>query len=171
MFKNLHQSLSRTLEAASRTASRLSQSEKEVSFQKLRHFLNLLLLLWTGFPLILYLLSLCYLALYRINYDEENWKLLTKSFRTLPEITRVQVLTDSFAMANAGLLGKRIMWNILEKVEAESGEILWTPTLHLLTTIQRRFWDSDLFKVTFGAAKAIFKRYAFLHNIHIIKCN
>lgn len=87
-------------------------------------------------------------ALYRINYDVENWKLLTKSFRGLPEITKAQILTDSFTIANAGLLDKKIMWNILEKVETESGEILWTPALRLLTIIQNRFRDLDLFNVS-----------------------
>lgn len=105
-------------------------------------------------------------ALYRVNYDVENWKLLIKSFQALPEITKAQVLTDSFAIANAGLLDKRIMWNILEKVGTESGEILWTPALRLLTTLQDYFWDSDLFKVMLEAT--MFEK---LRNIQIIKCN
>lgn len=87
--------------------------------------------------------------MYRVNYDVENWELLTKSFRALPEVTKAQVLTDSFAMANAELLDKRIMWNIFEKVGTESGEILWTHAFHLLATIQNRLWDSGLFKVIF----------------------
>jgi len=98
---------------------------------------------------------LLFTALYHVNYDMENWQLLTKSFRALPEITKTQVLTDSSAMVNAGLLDKRIMWNILEKMETESGKILWTPALHLLTTIQDRLWDSSLFKVKFEAIKDI----------------
>ncbi|KAL0114630.1 hypothetical protein PUN28_011733 [Cardiocondyla obscurior] len=85
-------------------------------------------------------------ALYRVNYDVENWQLLAKSFRALPEITRAQVLTDSFAVGDAGLLEKRIMWDIFEKVETENGEILWTSALRLLTTIHDRLWDSDVFK-------------------------
>ncbi|XP_018367956.1 PREDICTED: thyrotropin-releasing hormone-degrading ectoenzyme-like isoform X1 [Trachymyrmex cornetzi] len=97
-------------------------------------------------------------VLYRVNYDIENWNLLTKSFQALPEVTKVQVLTDSSAMTNAGLLDKRIMWNILEKMEKESGIILWTPALRLLTTIQNRLWNSDLFK--FVMCKFINKVYS-----------
>ncbi|XP_011881997.1 PREDICTED: thyrotropin-releasing hormone-degrading ectoenzyme-like [Vollenhovia emeryi] len=85
-------------------------------------------------------------ALYRVNYDVENWQLLAKSFQALPEVTKAQVLVDSFAMVTAELLDKKIMWNILEKVASESGEILWTPALRLLTTVQDRLWDSDLFE-------------------------
>ncbi|KAL6259522.1 hypothetical protein P5V15_009439 [Pogonomyrmex californicus] len=96
-------------------------------------------------------------ALYRVNYNVENWKLLSKSFRVLPEITKIQVLTDSSAMANAGLLDKKIMWDILKKVETESGETLWTPVLPLLTTIQSHLWDSNLFK--FVMCKLIDKVY------------
>ncbi|EFN62134.1 Aminopeptidase N [Camponotus floridanus] len=86
-------------------------------------------------------------ALYRVNYDIKNWKLLTKSFRALPKVAKVQVLTDSSAMVNAGLLNKRIMWSILEKLETESEEMLWTPAMPLLTTIQSRLWDSSIFEV------------------------
>lgn len=111
------------------------------------------------------------IALYRVNYDIENWKLLTKSFRALPEVTKAQVLTDSFAMANAEQLDKRIMWNILEKVETESGEILWKLALHLLTTFQDQFWDSSLFKVIFEATKVIFENIAFMCDIQTIKYN
>lgn len=83
--------------------------------------------------------------------------MLTKSFRALPEVTKTQILTDSFAIVNAGLLDKRIMWNIFEKLATESGQILWTPALHLLTTIRDRLWDSNLFKVTLEATKLIFE--------------
>ena len=108
-------------------------------------------------------------ALYRVNYDINNWKLLTKSFQALPEITKVQVLTDSSAMTNAGLLDKIIMWNILEKMEKESGIILWTPALRLLTTIQNRLWDSNLFKVikVIQVIKVILEAI----RLYIILCN
>ncbi|KAM0725616.1 Aminopeptidase N [Formica fusca] len=96
-------------------------------------------------------------ALYRVNYDIENWKLLTKYFRALPKVAKVQVLTDSSAMVNAGLLDKRIMWSILEKLETESGEMLWTPAIPLLTTIQSRLWDSSVFE--FVMCKFIDKVY------------
>lgn len=86
-------------------------------------------------------------ALYRVNYDAENWKLLTRSFGTLPEVAKVQLLTDSFAMVDAGLLDKIIMWRILEKLEAETGEMLWTLAIPLLTTIHDRLWKSSAFEV------------------------
>ncbi|XP_050463776.1 thyrotropin-releasing hormone-degrading ectoenzyme-like isoform X2 [Cataglyphis hispanica] len=97
-------------------------------------------------------------ALYHVNYDIENWKLLTKSFRALPKVAKVQVLTDSSAMVNGGLLDKRIMWSILEKLETESGEMLWTPAIPLLTIIQSRLWDSSVFE--FVMCKFIDKVYS-----------
>lgn len=90
-------------------------------------------------------------ALYHVNYDIENWKLLTRSFHTLPEVVKAQVLTDSSAIANAGLLDKKIMWNILEKLEVESGEMLWTFAMPLLSTIQDRLWNSSTFNVILAA--------------------
>lgn len=82
-----------------------------------------------------------------MNYDIENWVLLTKSYQTLPEVTKAQLLTDSFAMVNAGLLDARIAWNILEKLQVESGKMLWTSAIPLMTAIRDHLWDSDVFKV------------------------
>ncbi|XP_020279777.1 thyrotropin-releasing hormone-degrading ectoenzyme-like isoform X2 [Pseudomyrmex gracilis] len=96
-------------------------------------------------------------ALYRVNYDAENWKLLTRSFETLPEVAKVQLLTDSSAMVDAGLLDKIIMWRILEKLEAETGEMLWTLAIPLLTTIHDRLWKSSAFE--FVMCKFIEKAY------------
>jgi len=87
-------------------------------------------------------------ALYRVNYDAENWKLLARSFRALPEVAKVQLLSDSFAMADAELLDARVMWSILRKLEAESGETLWKIAMILLTRIQNRLGDSSVFEVT-----------------------
>lgn len=92
-------------------------------------------------------------ALYRVNYDVENWKLLLKSFRTLPEVAKVQLLSDSFAIANAGLLDMRIMWSILQKLEVESGEMLWTHAILTLDTVKDYFWDSNVFKVTLSRGR------------------
>jgi hypothetical protein len=86
--------------------------------------------------------------LYRVNYDAENWKLLARSFRALPEVAKVQLLSDSFAMADAELLDARVMWSILRKLEAESGETLWKIAMILLTRIQNRLGDSSVFEVT-----------------------
>lgn len=101
--------------------------------------------------------------MYRVNYDIENWKLLTKSFRALPQVAKVQVLTDSSAMVNAGLLDERIMWSILEKLEAERGEMLWTPAMSLLTIIQSHLWDSSTFEVI----SEIINIGSFIHSISV----
>lgn len=88
-------------------------------------------------------------AMYLVNYDVENWRLLIKSFRALPEVTKTQLLFDSYQIHDARLLEGRILWSIFEKLEAESGEMLWTDAIVILTTIRDRFWDSDILKVIF----------------------
>lgn len=40
---------------------------------------------------------------YRVNYDQLSWKNLIKKFSTLPEITRAQLIDDSFNLARADL--------------------------------------------------------------------
>lgn len=85
--------------------------------------------------------------MYRVNYDIENWKLLTKSFRNLPEVTKAQLLSDSSAMTDAGLLDKRIMWDIVGKLETESGEIVWKSAMYSLINVKDCFEDSEVFEV------------------------
>ncbi|XP_019697448.1 thyrotropin-releasing hormone-degrading ectoenzyme-like [Harpegnathos saltator] len=97
-------------------------------------------------------------ALYRVNYDVENWKLLLRSFRALPEVAKVQLLADSFALANAGLLDMRITWSILEKLRTETGEMLWMHAILTLTTVKDYFWDSNVFE--FAMCKVADKVYA-----------
>ncbi|XP_066603306.1 aminopeptidase N-like isoform X2 [Prorops nasuta] len=85
---------------------------------------------------------------YRINYDEENWKLLTNSFNELPTITKSQLLSDSFAMANVGLLNQSLAWSILSKLRNESKKVVWLGAFESLTDIKNRMWDSNGFKYT-----------------------
>lgn len=40
---------------------------------------------------------------YRVNYDTHSWKKLIENFRTLPEVTRAQLIDDSFNLARANL--------------------------------------------------------------------
>nr|XP_012234185.1 PREDICTED: thyrotropin-releasing hormone-degrading ectoenzyme-like [Linepithema humile] len=125
---------------------------------KKRMKINDTVLSWASFNNQWILFNINQTALYHVNYDVENWKLLTKSFHTLSEVVKAQVLTDSSAIANAGLLDKRIMWNILEKLEVENSEMLWTVAMPLLSTIQDRLWNSSIFN--FVMCKFINKLYS-----------
>ncbi|KAG7187572.1 hypothetical protein KM043_016642 [Ampulex compressa] len=96
-------------------------------------------------------------GLYRVNYDIENWGLLTKSFKGLPQVTKAQLLADAFAAANAGLLNHTVPWDILQNLETETGELLWTAALSAFKFVKYRLADSPAFK--FVMCKILDKAY------------
>lgn len=53
------------------------------------------------------MVKIVFVAPYRINYDQRNWKLLINTlssdkFTNIPVLGRVQVLSDAFALAWSG---------------------------------------------------------------------
>ncbi|XP_065352030.1 aminopeptidase Ey-like [Cloeon dipterum] len=70
-------------------------------------------------------------ALYRINYDSENWNLLSTALRTeknhggIPTLNRVQIIDDAFNLAKAGLLEYNLALNILRYLRHERVYLPW----------------------------------------------
>nr|XP_050853793.1 thyrotropin-releasing hormone-degrading ectoenzyme-like [Vespula vulgaris] len=85
-------------------------------------------------------------GLYRVNYDVENWRLLTNRFDILPERTKLQILNDAFAMFNAGLLDQAFLWKILLKFNIDTEETVWLSVKTALEYIEYRLWDSHVFE-------------------------
>ncbi|XP_047356271.1 thyrotropin-releasing hormone-degrading ectoenzyme-like isoform X1 [Vespa velutina] len=85
-------------------------------------------------------------GLYRVNYDVENWRLLTNRFDILPETTKLQILNDAFAMFNAGLLDQAFLWKILLKFNVDTEETVWLSVKDAFKYIEYRLWDSQVFE-------------------------
>ncbi|XP_043492833.1 aminopeptidase Q-like [Polistes fuscatus] len=85
-------------------------------------------------------------GLYRVNYDEENWKLLTNRFDLLPDTTKLQILSDAFAMFNRGLLDQTLLWKFLLKLNVDTGKNVWLLVKDALGYIEYRLWDSQVFR-------------------------
>ncbi|XP_065349192.1 aminopeptidase Ey-like [Cloeon dipterum] len=70
-------------------------------------------------------------ALYRINYDSENWELLSTALRTeknhggIPTLNRVQIIDDAFNLARAGLLDYSLALNLLRYLHHEREYLPW----------------------------------------------
>ncbi|KAI4480864.1 hypothetical protein M0804_009961 [Polistes exclamans] len=84
-------------------------------------------------------------GLYRVNYDEENWKFLINRFDLLPDTTKHQILSDAFAMFNRGLLDQTLIWKFLLKLNVDTDTNVWLLVKDALGYIEYRLWDSHVF--------------------------
>ncbi|KAH9282431.1 Aminopeptidase N [Echinococcus granulosus] len=70
-----------------------------------------------------YALNLRQMGFYRVNYDMENWHLVTKALCTnhaeLPRLMRAQLIDDSFHIANHGALSFEVFLNLTRYLRME----------------------------------------------------
>ncbi|KAK2586530.1 hypothetical protein KPH14_011422 [Odynerus spinipes] len=97
-------------------------------------------------------------GLYRVNYDVQNWSLLTSRFNFLPETTKLQLLNDAFAMFNAGLIEHDLLTTVLFNFDANTEEAVWLSAVVSLRYIKYRLWDSQDFK--FAMCKLVDEVYS-----------
>ncbi|CAB3385000.1 Hypothetical predicted protein [Cloeon dipterum] len=82
-------------------------------------------------------------ALYRINYDAENWDLLATALRTeknhggIPTLNRVQIIDDAFNLARAGLLEYSLALNLLRYLRHEREYLPWKAAFANLEYLSR----------------------------------
>ncbi|XP_026478385.1 aminopeptidase N-like isoform X2 [Ctenocephalides felis] len=78
---------------------------------------------------------------YRVNYDNENWNLLIEAYYELPDLTRAQLLDDSFALARAHLLEYEIPLIFASRLSHDMSPVAWQsasrPILHLNRMMSR----------------------------------
>ncbi|KAI4475069.1 hypothetical protein M0802_015303 [Mischocyttarus mexicanus] len=96
-------------------------------------------------------------GLYRVNYDIENWKLLSNRFDLLPETTKLQIMTDAFAMFNRGLLDLTFIWKFLSKLNVDTEKNVWLSVEADIEYIEYRLSNSNIFK--FATCKLIDEVY------------
>ncbi|CAB3384996.1 Hypothetical predicted protein [Cloeon dipterum] len=82
-------------------------------------------------------------ALYRINYDAENWELLSTALRNeknhggIPTLNRVQIIDDAFSLAKAGLLEYNLALNLLRYLRHEREYFPWKAAFANLEYLSR----------------------------------
>ncbi len=107
-------------------------------------------------------------GLYRVNYDENNWKLLEQTlaneddYNKIEVLSRVQLLADSLGLAWIGKLDYERALNIVQYLQHETEYLPWRTGLSSLREIAamlRRTPAFGYFKVlNFGFAKNYVRR-------------
>lgn len=95
---------------------------------------------------------------YRVNYDEQNWRLLTEALLgeggdkkpnsevrdVLPEVTRAQIIDDAFSLARGGRLNYTTALGVTRYLYREKRLVPWTAALGSL-----RFLDEVLVRTRY----------------------
>ncbi|KAB0800625.1 hypothetical protein PPYR_05232 [Photinus pyralis] len=81
-------------------------------------------------------------GLYRINYDEDNWKMLIKTlqsdlYSTIGALNRVQLIEDSGALAWVGKLPYSIYFDVLDYLRYEKEYLPWKSALSNIDTVEK----------------------------------
>ncbi|KAL9695058.1 hypothetical protein quinque_014343 [Culex quinquefasciatus] len=67
-------------------------------------------------------------GLYRINYDEQNWKLLARALQSniscMPRENRAQLLSDAFYFHEKGQLNKSVLFELLTFLSHETESLV-----------------------------------------------
>lgn len=92
-------------------------------------------------PLTLYQKSI-FLAPYPVNYDLENWNLLSqylqsKNRHLIPELTRAKILHDAWNLAYAGELSFATAFNMTLFLKNERNHLVWDPVFTMIDHIGR----------------------------------
>lgn len=105
---------------------------------------------------------------YRVNYDNNNWHLLTnylrnmRTFTDISPINRAQLLNDALNLARAGRLDYGIALNVTRYLVHEKEYVPWQVAFSALSYIDVMFIRTghyDKFKVS-DLIKLIFGRYS-----------
>ncbi|XP_046393801.1 aminopeptidase N-like [Ischnura elegans] len=81
-------------------------------------------------------------GLYRVNYDEENWKMIIDAFNS-PEyekihvVNRAQVIDDAMNLARVGKLRYSMVFDLLNYLQQEKHYLPWRAALHNIAYIDR----------------------------------
>lgn len=97
---------------------------------------------------------------YRVNYDEENWHLITKhlsdplKYREIAPTNRAQLLDDALNLAKGGYLDYKIALDVTKYLAHEEDYVPWKAAMSsfgYLDTMLIKSGDYALFKVNLGA--------------------
>lgn len=86
-------------------------------------------------------------GVYRVLYDESNWRLLSKhlnsvNFTTIHAINRAQILDDLYEFANEGLLKANLFFPLFSYLKNETEYAPWVPAQNAILSLNRLIRDS-----------------------------
>ncbi|XP_039428694.1 glutamyl aminopeptidase-like [Culex pipiens pallens] len=87
------------------------------------------------------LLSKRHFGLYRINYDEQNWKLLARALRSniscMPRENRAQLLSDALYFHEKDQLNKSVLFELLTFLSNETESLVWHAALPVIASFKQ----------------------------------
>lgn len=72
---------------------------------------------------------------YRVNYDKDNWAMLTADYHQLPEIIRAQLLNDALSLARAGFTKYTTALNLTRQISNDESYFAWASVKEEFTFI------------------------------------
>ena len=98
--------------------------------------------------------KLIYSGYFRVNYDQRNWQLLTRTLMNdhtlISVVNRAQIMDDALNLAEAGILDYEVALNLTQYLEREEDYLPWDSALSSLSYIRSmmsRTSGYGLFKV------------------------
>lgn len=89
---------------------------------------------------------------YRVQYDEQNWRLIIatlrdpQQYRSIHVLNRAQLLDDAMNLARAGLLDYHIGLNVTSYLQHESELVPWRSALNALAFIEAQMYRKPDFE-------------------------
>ena len=84
---------------------------------------------------------------YRVNYDEDNWNLLTNQLNTdhsqIDELSRATLIDDAFNLAKGEVIKQIRFFDVIKHLEHETSHIPWTPARDGLSYINTMIYTCN----------------------------
>jgi aminopeptidase N len=89
-------------------------------------------------------------GLYKINYDDHNWKLLSQTLNSpkhvnIPTLNKVQLLDDAFDLSWTGNLKYDVLFELLKYLKYEEDYLPWKAALTNVNTLNRQLRKSSIY--------------------------
>ncbi|RZC35732.1 aminopeptidase N-like [Asbolus verrucosus] len=89
-------------------------------------------------------------SLYRVNYDERNWNLLSDTLnsedhKNIPILDKVQLLDGAFNLAWTGNLKYDVVYNLVKYLKFEEEYLPWNAVLTNLNTLHKQLKKTSVF--------------------------
>ena len=85
---------------------------------------------------------------YRVNYDEENWKLLasqlSKDHKDINPVNRAELIDDSFNLGKAEYIDQLVFFDLIKYMEKEVDSLPFVPAIYGLNVISNllaEYWE------------------------------
>ncbi|XP_015838559.2 aminopeptidase N isoform X1 [Tribolium castaneum] len=89
-------------------------------------------------------------GLYKVNYDEHNWKMLTDTLNSanhheIPLLNKVQLIDDSFDLGWTGNIKYNVVFDLLAYLKSEEAYLPWKTALTNINTLNRQLKKSVIY--------------------------